>query len=709
MKLPNLAARRRGRGSDVLGALLASMCVLTLANAAAIEARADMKWMIVGDSITHGHEGDYTWRYRMWQWARDNGLSVDFVGPYSGTMPPNEPGPPEAPRFDGEPEPEEADPSRKYSGLYASSVDSGFDSDHYATWGRQAAQNVDTIGGQVSTYSPDYILMALGFNDLGWFVSGPEGLLSNMKKLVDNSRSQKSDIKFAIANVPFRTFIGGRQDLVDNTERYNDMLADAISEWSTRESPIHLVKFREHYSCELDGCPGGHDGLHPNALGEFEIAQAFSRVLHDEFGLGNGAISIPANIPVRPCPVPQNIQAFGEPSGLVVKWDAVFGAFGYHTRSRLAGQSEWQVDTYTTSANAVYRAWVGDDQEWEYSVASECGDNIPQSAWTGTASVVVHPQTAPGPSNIRTSSNSEGVLSVSWDPPEGSWNIDRYGLITWDKDTEGSFINTRGVAGTSYTVDGLKWGHHYQVAVVTYTDVGGGLPAGGPSVTIGGGTPSTPGNVKVDTRDPTTVRLTWEGSNAAAGYYVYYRNINEEGSELAKDGTGSYHPAAGAECWGVAFLFPGTWNFEFCLTAYNGDLESDMSNCVIPSKEETANMPECPEAVSSPIPGGDDGNNGGGGDGGGGNGGGDGGGDDDGGDPVEGDPQPYDPDSGEDDEEPICDAEYGSIDEIADDADNISLWCGPYYVLKVAQKMLKKSTERYQEILDDGYDSYFGT
>lgn len=26
------------------------------------------KMMIVGDSITHGQEGDFTWRYRLWQW-----------------------------------------------------------------------------------------------------------------------------------------------------------------------------------------------------------------------------------------------------------------------------------------------------------------------------------------------------------------------------------------------------------------------------------------------------------------------------------------------------------------------------------------------------------------------------------------------------------------------------------------------------------------
>lgn len=32
---------------------------------------------------------------------------------------------------------------------------------------------------------------------------------------------------------------------------------------------------------------------------------------------------------------------------------------------------------------------------------------------------------------------------------------------------------------------------------------------------------------------------------------------------------------------GIAFLFPGVWNFEFCVTAVNGALESGKSSCVV--------------------------------------------------------------------------------------------------------------------------------
>lgn len=42
------------------------------------------KLMFVGDSITHGQEGDYTWRYRLWEWLKDSNVHFQFVGPYTG-------------------------------------------------------------------------------------------------------------------------------------------------------------------------------------------------------------------------------------------------------------------------------------------------------------------------------------------------------------------------------------------------------------------------------------------------------------------------------------------------------------------------------------------------------------------------------------------------------------------------------------------------
>jgi hypothetical protein len=91
----------------------------------------------------------------------------------------------------------------------------------------------------------------LGFNDLGWFVNGPDGLLSDMKALVDNAREVKSDIKFAIADVPQRKRLEGRQDLIEGTEEYNGKLAEMIKEWDREGSRVELVELCENYGCKL--------------------------------------------------------------------------------------------------------------------------------------------------------------------------------------------------------------------------------------------------------------------------------------------------------------------------------------------------------------------------------------------------------------------------------------------------------------------------
>lgn len=56
-----------------------------------------LRVLVVGDSMTHGSEGDYTWRYRMHEWFTSQGVAYQFVGPYAGTIKPPEPAPPEKP------------------------------------------------------------------------------------------------------------------------------------------------------------------------------------------------------------------------------------------------------------------------------------------------------------------------------------------------------------------------------------------------------------------------------------------------------------------------------------------------------------------------------------------------------------------------------------------------------------------------------------
>lgn len=354
-----------------------------------------MKIMIVGDSMTQGAQGDWTWRYRIWEWFVSQNVGVDLVGPYKGTKSPSAPGPPAPPYVEGDPLPTVSPPDT--GGGYAVGVSPDFDSDHFAVWGRQMAQDEGLIQDVVGTYQPDYILVMLGFNDVGWSISDAAGTLQSTHNFVANARAAKPDIKFAMANIPMRAFIGGRKDLVIKTNTYNKLLAAAIPTWSTSQSLIELVHLRENYDCHTTGCPAGYDGLHPNSIGEYEIAQAFSITLVNSFQIGSQPLSIPLQVPTRPTPVPSNLQAVTSAEGVTVTWDAVYGAFGYDIRYRLVGFPEWNVGEIGT--NRYDTVWTEDGLEWEYGVRTNNG-NGSISDWSVTNSAVAHPQTAPGPVDI---------------------------------------------------------------------------------------------------------------------------------------------------------------------------------------------------------------------------------------------------------------------------------------------------------------------
>jgi lysophospholipase L1-like esterase len=431
---------------------------------------ARIRVMVVGDSMTEGHEGDWTWRYWLWKWFRDSDIDVDFVGPYHGTMAPPSPAPPARPPLQGT-VPVDAVPST--TGSYAAGAQP-FDSDHFAMWGRQAAQAKTLIREQVQIYQPDLILVGLGFNDMGWFISDAPGTLASMRSFIDEARAAKPGVDFAVANVPQRTHIGGRDDLPVKTDQYNRLLGDAIPTWSTTRSRVELVDWRGAYHCEPTSCPAGYDGLHPNLLGEYEIAQAYETTLHDRYLLGDGVPPIPLVIPVRPTPVPSDVQAASSPLGVTVTWAPVFGAFNYDVRYRRKGDTTWAQQP--VQANRFDTTWTADGDQWEYQIRTSNGDNV-KSDWSPIVGATAHPQTAPPPVGIIASSTGTGIYVV-WGAPTGPYTdtIERYGVLVLDLDTPGAIVQAIGIKGLSAHIDGLVRGHHYLVAVTTWNAVGGGLP-----------------------------------------------------------------------------------------------------------------------------------------------------------------------------------------------------------------------------------------
>ena len=541
--------------------------------------------LCVGDSMTEGQQGDWTWRYRLWQWFKANNIAVSFVGPYVGTVKPPAAAPPSPPPLYGQTTPPT---SGSFDGGYAIGVDPDWaNARHFGAWGRAAATDQYLIEEVVQDYQPDLLLLMLGFNDLGWFYSNPSGTINSVYNLMENARRANPNLAFAIANIPQRSSLG-RKDLPANTDLYNQMLEQAIPYWNSNQSPVVLVHLQENYNCAVSGCPDGYDGLHPNVMGEYHIAQAFSQTLYSSFGFGSGPIVVPGNVPARNLPVPTNFKVQSSPQGVTATWDPVYGAYSYEVMSRIDGVT--QFSSGIVQSNRYDQQWSLANSSYSMYVRALAGNQ--QGAWTSVQSAIAQPQTAATPTNVFVNPTSGGV-TVTWDKSVGphSDSVILYNVITWDLDTDCTFIIGNAFKQSPAVINGLNIGHRYLVAIEAWNANGEGFPMVAHNVVPGAGTPSIPTGFNLVSQDPTSVYATWNRVANAGGYNVYMRDNYTNGTFVNNGGQSD-------PCFTGYFLFPGTWNYQFCVSAYNGNLESHNASTpcpYAPSPVSSMNpAPTCP-------------------------------------------------------------------------------------------------------------------
>ncbi|MBL7497375.1 hypothetical protein I6A84_31640 [Frankia sp. CNm7] len=333
--------------------------------------------MVVGDSISQGLEGDYTWRYRLAQHLGASG-GVDFVGPWTGTN--------RLPSAVADDYPRTRTPAA-VDAAYRPGI--RFDSAHYASWGRAMHETKDTIRGVVEAQQPDYLLVELGFNDLAWGINNPAGLLNDMRTFVTQARAARPDIRFLIANVPHRSPLDIVATLPGMTNDYNDRLATVLHGLNTQASPISLVDIEG----PLDPAADTYDGVHPNGVGEYKIAKAFAEALSTRFGVGGAFGAIPGDVPGPAPAAPGSVTVTATPAGLTVAWPHSFGAAGYwlYQRDATAG-SAWERLPLVIPADSWKLSSVVTGHTYEFRVAAARGDA--ESARSPTGSAVASTTTA---------------------------------------------------------------------------------------------------------------------------------------------------------------------------------------------------------------------------------------------------------------------------------------------------------------------------
>jgi hypothetical protein len=259
--------------------------------------------MIVGDSISHGKTGDYTWRYRLHEHLRAKGVPFDFVGPFKGPFNPDYPDDVRVP------------------GIYKVS---GWDDDHDATWGRPLGFEKDTIEKYVRDYQPDLIIVDLGTNDLTWFWDDTVDVTGNskrvagyMREFITNARRANPTVNFLLVEIGAT----GPMDAHGEPGPYNKLLEQIASDSYTSKSRVHVANVAERWHWDTDT----YDHTHPNVHGEYVIAATVADSLNTYWAYGGAYPQIPTatSSPPPPQHVVVTPNTIKRSSPFTVSWDRV--------------------------------------------------------------------------------------------------------------------------------------------------------------------------------------------------------------------------------------------------------------------------------------------------------------------------------------------------------------------------------------------------
>ncbi|MEU4208425.1 GDSL-type esterase/lipase family protein [Streptomyces sp. NPDC026206] len=223
-----------------------------------------MRIMFVGDSMTVGSAGDYTWRYRMWQH-----LNASYGGPYKIVGPRKELHDPAA--GDG------AGGSLDYG-------DPGFPErsrGHLAGWGEGWQHMVPLIGDAVRQGKADTLLISLGLIDLGFYTDA-EQTAANVRRFVAEAREANRRVRAVLMPVIPNIRAFTEPAFAAECEYFNELLAKAVADLDEPSSPLLLASRPEGWDIDRDT----YDGTHPNVSGEHLIAGAFAAAMHEAWDVG---------------------------------------------------------------------------------------------------------------------------------------------------------------------------------------------------------------------------------------------------------------------------------------------------------------------------------------------------------------------------------------------------------------------------------------
>lgn len=440
------------------------------------------KIMVVGGSISQGHSGDYTWRYRLWQHLTASGASVDFVGPKQTVY-------------------DENDTS---SLAY---LDPGFDRDHDATWGRSVAYEKDTIASEVVGADPDTLLVFIGTNDLVWFARTGEQVAADLSTFVANACAAKPNLRIVLSKL---TPVGGKDaDFNARWQDYNNRIPTVAASATNCTQPLVVADPLPGFTVTTDT----YDNTHPTPSGEYKIAAAFANALWNGYGIGATYAAIPA-APAWP-QAPTNMVATEASTMAYVSWNPVPGAQGYYVyrKNLTTGVAQPRVSVTNPSTSNIY---LTNGNTYEYLVSA-----YRYNAEGPTASVRVTPL-YPAPTTLTVQPLNKGV-KLDWNSVGNTWyyvymrNVTR-GETTFTQLTYPATSNT-------FTGGLMKNGERYEFKVSAL--------AGKLSQAIAVIPTAAPATLTA-TAGANKATLSWPAGAGAASYNIYRKDLTLQETAFTK-------------------------------------------------------------------------------------------------------------------------------------------------------------------------------
>ncbi|MFE5502598.1 fibronectin type III domain-containing protein [Amycolatopsis japonica] len=498
--------------------------------------------MIVGDSISQGSAGDFTWRYRFDKHETAADAQLSLVGPRTDL-------------FDNV----AGDWNDNHT--YA---DPMFGQRHDALWGQSMAGAAARIQDEVAAQRPDYLLVLLGINDLGFGMSDPAGTEQSLRGFVANARAADPGVQFV-----FGTLLPNQRTQSDSgystsVADFNARLRRAVDELSTGDSQIYVAETAKDIS------PSGDlwDGTHPNAQGEVKIAAAFADSLAANLSIGSPYPRPYPAAPLGPRTAPRLTAAPGT-GEVTLSWSLAPGATGYYVLRKdiTAGETEFTRLPYPLTGSSWTAGLLANGHTYEFQLKTTKG--TAEGVFSNIATVT---PTGPIPDVVTdlSASPGNGQATLSWTPV-----ADATGYYVYRKNvTAGETAFTQlpwPVSGPSWVAELLAPGETYQFQIQAANDALRGGLSNVASVTVTGTTPGAVTNLSASAGDG-RVTLSWTQVPDATGYYVYRKNVSAGETGF----TQLPWPVSGPT-WAAELLTPGG-TYQFQVQAVNGRLRSGLSN-----------------------------------------------------------------------------------------------------------------------------------